>query len=93
MHPPTQPPIHPRSRTHTRPPPPTNQPLGVVESVGDWTTITRRDGGEAKKRSVVVRDPSARSIEVTLWGDMATGLGDTIQQASGRARGAVPWLA
>ncbi|KAI8107796.1 hypothetical protein M9435_002824 [Picochlorum sp. BPE23] len=52
--------------------------IGVVESAAEVTTITRKDGSEAVKRSVSLRDPSGRSIEVTLWGEFASAPGDTI---------------
>ncbi len=39
--------------------------LGVVESVAPETSITRKDGSEARKRGLVIRDDSQRSIEVT----------------------------
>ena len=45
--------------------------LGVVEGAEKWQTITRRTGEETRKRAVVVRDASGRSVEVTLWGDYA----------------------
>lgn len=38
--------------------------IGVVESVAPETQIVRRDGSEARKRSVVIKDDSQRSIEV-----------------------------
>ena len=40
--------------------------------------ITRRDGSEAPKRSLVIRDDSLKSVEVTLWGDKAQGIGATL---------------
>lgn len=52
--------------------------IGVVESAADVSTITRKDGSEAVKRSVSLRDPSGRSIEVTLWGEFASAPGDAI---------------
>ena len=39
--------------------------LGVVESVAPETSITRKDGSEARTRGFVIRDDSQRSIEVT----------------------------
>lgn len=38
--------------------------LGVVESVEPATQITRKDGTDTNKRSLVVKDNSNRSIEV-----------------------------
>lgn len=43
-------------------------------------TITRRTGEETQKRSMVVRDDSGRSIEVTLWGALVNNPGDQIEQ-------------
>jgi hypothetical protein len=31
--------------------------------------ITKRNGEDTKKRGVVLRDDSGRSIELTLWGE------------------------
>lgn len=48
--------------------------IGVVESVDPWTEITRKNTGTSvQKRSVTVRDASNHSVEVTLWGQLATG--------------------
>lgn len=55
--------------------------IGVVESVMDWTTITKRDGTDTQKRSVIIRDDSNTSIELTLWGKYANEPGDQLQQA------------
>ena len=45
--------------------------IAVLDSCQDLGLIQRRDGSEGKKRSLVVRDDSSRSIEVTLWGEKA----------------------
>eukprot|EP00887_Chlorella_sp_A99_P004696 scaffold4.g4696.t1 len=60
--------------------------VGVVDSVADWTTIQKRDGTETQKRSVVVRDDSGRSIELTLWGGFAHAPGDELAAALGEGR-------
>ena len=41
---------------------------GVVDSVAEWMTITKRDGGETQKRSLIVRDSSgwARRLAPSL---------------------------
>jgi replication factor A1 len=49
--------------------------LGVLDSCADWSTITRKDGTEAKKRSFVLRDDSGVSVEITLWGEKAENEG------------------
>lgn len=54
---------------------------GVVESVMDWTTITKRDGTDTQKRSVTLRDDTQRSIELTLWGKYANEPGDQLYNA------------
>lgn len=65
--------------------------VGVVDSVQDWTSITKRDGGETQKRSMIIRDESGRSIEVTLWGAYALTPGDSLQATT--AAGTHPVLA
>jgi replication factor A1 len=45
--------------------------MGVVEACEDFSSITRRDGTDAKKRSLTLCDDSNCSIDVTLWGDKA----------------------
>ena len=52
--------------------------IGIAESINDVSTITRKDGSEAVKRSVSIKDPSNRSIEVTLWGNFASTPGEQI---------------
>lgn len=56
--------------------------LGVLHSCADWSTITRRDGTEAKKRSFVLVDDSNASIEITLWGEKAEKEGLSLFDAS-----------
>ena len=52
---------------------------GVVEAVAPATSITRRDGSEARKRSVTLRDDSGAAVELTLWGAFAdAALGDQL---------------
>lgn len=53
--------------------------VGVVESVDPWTTIARKDGTDATKRSLVIRDQSNRSVELTLWGDYAMNPGEQLE--------------
>ncbi len=50
-------------------------------------TITRRTGEETQKRSMMLRDDSGRSIEVTLWGALVHNPGDMIQQVDGGPSG------
>jgi len=49
--------------------------IGIVESVADWSVITRKDGTDTKKRSLNLRDDSGRSIEVC--GDCERGIGQS----------------
>ena len=56
--------------------------VGIVESAGEHQTITLKNGRDAEKRSVVLRDYSNKSIEITLWGNYANDPGQEIQQAS-----------
>ena len=54
--------------------------LGILESVGDFATLTLKNATEQTKRSVVLRDNSNRSIELTLWGSFASDPGDQLAQ-------------
>lgn len=63
--PPSRPPTH--APAHRPLPPP-------------FQLIMRKTGEETRKRSLVVRDDSGRSIEVTLWGDFVTEPGDRLEQ-------------
>lgn len=49
--------------------------IAVLDTCQDLGLIQRRDGSEGKKRSMVVRDDSGRSIELTLWGEKAENVG------------------
>ena len=53
--------------------------LGVVEFVAPGATITRKDGTEAQKRNLTIRDDSNRSIELTLWGNYAANPGQQLE--------------
>ena len=54
--------------------------LGIVESVGDFVTLTLKNATEQTKRSLVLRDNSNRSIELTMWGTFASDPGDMLAQ-------------
>ena len=54
--------------------------VGILESAGEFATITLKNGRETDKRSIVLRDDSNRSIEVTLWGGYASNPGQQLQQ-------------
>ena len=53
----------------------------VVHSCGPLSSITRKDGGTADKRSLVLRDDSGYCCELTFWGALAQKDGDTVEQA------------
>lgn len=38
--------------------------IGVVERVDSWGIINKKDGTETRKRAIVLRDDSGRSVEV-----------------------------
>lgn len=52
--------------------------LAVLERANEWQTITRRDGGETQKRSLVLRDATNRAVELTLWGRLAVEEGERL---------------
>jgi hypothetical protein len=54
--------------------------LTRCHQVHDWTTITRKTGKETRKRAIVLRDDSNRSIEVTLWGSFTEVPGNDLEQ-------------
>ena len=54
--------------------------VAVVHSVGDLTTILKRDGSETSKRSVVLRDDSGASIELTMWAPQSVDVGGKLEQ-------------
>ena len=54
--------------------------LGIVESAGDFVTLTLKNATEQTKRSLVLRDNSNRSIELTMWGSFASDPGDMLAQ-------------
>lgn len=56
--------------------------IGVVEYVDTIGTITRRDGTEAEKRNITIRDDSNKSIEMTFWGATAENPGSQLEEAS-----------
>lgn len=60
--------------------------LGVLHSIGDYTTITLKNGTEQSKRSIVLRDNSNRSIELTMWAEFASEPGDQLAQVRTSAK-------
>jgi len=53
--------------------------IGIAHRVGDLQTILKRDGSETQKRSVMIRDDSDASIELTLWSPNAVDVGGQIE--------------
>ena len=56
--------------------------LGIMESVGEFVTLTLKNATEQTKRSLVLKDNSNRSIELTLWGTYASNPGDQLAQVN-----------
>ncbi|TVU28767.1 hypothetical protein EJB05_20300 [Eragrostis curvula] len=54
--------------------------IGVVTSVNPTTTIQRKNGMDAQKRTITLKDMSGRSVEVTMWGDFCNREGSQLQQ-------------
>eukprot|EP00878_Enallax_costatus_P012473 GHUV01013026.1.p1 GENE.GHUV01013026.1~~GHUV01013026.1.p1 ORF type:complete len:867 (+),score=301.03 GHUV01013026.1:206-2806(+) len=55
--------------------------IGIVDEVQPWSLIARKDGSEAKKRAIVIKDDSGRSVELTLWGDFTQNPGNQLESA------------
>jgi replication factor A1 len=53
--------------------------VGIVTSVNPSVTITRKDGSEAQKRTLQLKDMSGRSVEITLWGKFCDAEGQQLQ--------------
>ncbi|WVZ95831.1 hypothetical protein U9M48_041545 [Paspalum notatum var. saurae] len=53
--------------------------VGIVTSVAPSATITRKDGSEAQKRTLQLKDMSGRSVEVTFWGKFCDAEGQQLQ--------------
>eukprot|EP00983_Pelagomonas_calceolata_P116980 1160372-Pelagomonas_calceolata.AAC.7 len=51
--------------------------------VNESQLFTRKDGGETRKRSIVLRDMSNKSIDLTLWGNFADNPGDGLEEVCG----------
>jgi replication factor A1 len=55
--------------------------IGVVESIEEPSTITRKDGSETTKRELRIKDASNTSINLTLWGNYVSTPGEEIKAA------------
>jgi len=54
--------------------------MGVVHSVGQCSTLARKDGSSTEKRSVMVRDDSGSEVELTLWPPYSSREGEQLEQ-------------
>ncbi|KAF8667141.1 hypothetical protein HU200_053328 [Digitaria exilis] len=53
--------------------------VGIVTSVCPSVSITRKDGSEAQKRTLQLKDMSGRSVEITFWGKFCDAEGQQLQ--------------
>ncbi|KAF8378985.1 hypothetical protein HHK36_028411 [Tetracentron sinense] len=53
--------------------------IGVVSSINPSSSIMRKNGTEALKRSLHLKDMSGRSVELTLWGNFCNAEGQRLQ--------------
>ncbi|MCO5574367.1 hypothetical protein L7F22_028150 [Adiantum nelumboides] len=53
--------------------------VGVVVTINPSSTIMRKNGTEAQKRTLQLRDTSGRSVEVTMWGSFCNNEGQQLQ--------------
>ena len=71
--------------SRTCPPNSTVDIVGILETVEPWVEITTKAGNALAKRNVVLRDSSNASIELTLWGEKASGeLGQLLESEAPR---------
>lgn len=53
--------------------------IGIVTAVYPATTIMTKNGSEAFKRTLQLKDMSGRSVELTLWGNFCNNEGQQLQ--------------
>ncbi|KAL6619666.1 hypothetical protein ACP70R_034805 [Stipagrostis hirtigluma subsp. patula] len=53
--------------------------VGVVTSVSPCFTVMRKDGTEARKQTLQLKDMSGRSVEMTFWGNFCDSEGQQLQ--------------
>ncbi|GMH09156.1 hypothetical protein Nepgr_010996 [Nepenthes gracilis] len=53
--------------------------IGVVSLISPPSSIMRKNGTETQKRILQLRDMSAKSVELTLWGNFCNAEGQTLQ--------------
>ena len=55
--------------------------VGIVESVQSSVTIQKKDGTETQKRGMLLRDQTGRSVELSMWGNLAENPGISLEEA------------
>ncbi|ESQ39667.1 hypothetical protein EUTSA_v10000781mg [Eutrema salsugineum] len=53
--------------------------IGIVSSISPTGSIMRKNGTEAQKRALQLKDMSGRSVEVTMWGNFCNAEGQKLQ--------------
>ncbi|KAJ0242576.1 Replication protein A 70 kDa DNA-binding subunit C [Hirschfeldia incana] len=53
--------------------------IGIVFSISPTGSIMRKNGTEAQKRALQLKDMSGRSVEVTMWGNFCNAEGQRLQ--------------
>ncbi|EES17568.3 hypothetical protein SORBI_3009G012400 [Sorghum bicolor] len=53
--------------------------IGIVTSVGPSAIVMRKDGTQAQKRTLQLKDMSVRSMEIILWGKFCDAEGHQLQ--------------
>jgi replication factor A1 len=53
--------------------------VGIVTSVGPSAIVMRKDGTQAQKRTLQLKDLSVRSMEIILWGKFCDAEGHQLQ--------------
>ncbi|RLN00544.1 replication protein A 70 kDa DNA-binding subunit C-like [Panicum miliaceum] len=56
--------------------------VGIITSVSPSTIMMRKDGTEAKKRTLQLKDMSGRSVEIIFWGKFCDAEGQQLQLLS-----------
>ncbi|OVA11806.1 OB-fold nucleic acid binding domain [Macleaya cordata] len=54
--------------------------IGIVTSVNPSVPILRKNGMETQRRTLVIKDGSSRTVEITLWGEFCNKEGRELQE-------------
>ena len=54
--------------------------IGIVERVDPSSTIQKKDGTATDKRTLLLRDQTEHSVELTLWGEYAQNPGELLEK-------------